>query len=122
MPENYVSSSTITKDNLITGSFPLVTRSIIIKTGQNVLRGTLMGKDGDGKYLKSLSAATDGSQNPHSILARDVDATSEDKIGEIYITGQFNQEKVVFGTGHTIASTLETLRALSIYLEPVSKE
>ena len=117
---NMVSSSSFTPDNLIVGSHPIVTRKVTIKSGQNVLRGTIMGVDGDGKLLKSLAASSDGSETPHSILVRDVDASLADTVGEVYLCGQFNKDKVVIGTGHTFASILEGLRNKSIYLEAVS--
>lgn len=123
MAENLVSTSSITRDNLISGAFPLVTKKVTILSGQNVVRGTLMGKiDLSGKYVKSLSASSDGSQNPNAILVRDVDASLADKSGEVYLSGQFNKEKITFGTAHTADSTCDALRNLSIFLEEVSKE
>ncbi len=68
------------------------------------------------KYKKSASAATDGSQDPDCILAEPVDATGGDVTGVAYITGDFNDAKVVFGTGHTAASVRETLRRKGIHL------
>ncbi|MGE0456417.1 MAG: head decoration protein [Vicinamibacterales bacterium] len=73
---------------------------------------------GSGKYLKSLAAATDGSQVPVAILARDADATSADVSSPAYIAGGFDERAVVFGTGHTAASVREALRANNIYLQP----
>jgi len=123
MAENMVTSTSTTRDNLISGAFPLVTKKVTIASGENVVRGTLMGKiTASGKYVKSLAASADGSQNPNAILVRSVDATAEDKKGEIYLTGQINKEKVIFGTGHTAASTEEALRDLGIFLEEVEKE
>lgn len=123
MAENLVGTSAVTSDNLISGVFPLVTKQFTILSGQNVLRGTLMGKiSTGGKLVKSLSTEDDGSEAPHSILVRDVDASTGDKLGEVYLSGQFNQEKIIFGASHTIASTYDALRDLGIYLEVVSKE
>lgn len=123
MAENFVSTSTISRDNLVSGNFPLVTENGTVLAGQNLTRGTLLGKiELSGKVVKSLAAADDGSQHPYAILARDVDASLEDRGGEWYLAGQFNQEKVIFGTGHTVASTKAALRDLSIFLEAVSKE
>lgn len=122
MAENLVTTSSVTRDNLVSGSFPLITKQVTIISGQNVVRGTLMGKiDLSGKFNKSLLAAIDGSEVPHSILVRDVDASLGDKLGEVYLSGQFNQNDVTFGTGHTIANTVEGLRNLGIYLESVKE-
>lgn len=215
MVENLVTSSSVARDNLISGTFPLITRKIIVLSGQNIARGTLMGKikknttvvvtpgantgngtctlptigkgakignyiveckeavidggvfsvvDPDGvalkdaamgtyisnhvnftltdgtadfivgdkftlavtagseKYVESLAVAVDGSQEPDSILVRAVDSSLGDKKSEAYETGQFNKEKVVFGAGHSYASTKDGLREKGIYLEEVGKE
>lgn len=71
---------------------------------------------GSGKYLKSLTAAVDGTQYPNAILAEDVDATSADKEAMVYTSGVFNSGAMTFGTGHTAASAHEALRALDIHL------
>lgn len=72
--------------------------------------------EGDGKYLKSVAAATDGSQVPDAILAHDCDASLADKATVAYIAGDFNEEAVTYGAGHTAASVREGLRLKSIYL------
>jgi hypothetical protein len=123
MAENLVSTSTITRDNLFSGAFPVVTKKVTILSGQNVVRGTVMGKiDLSGKYVKSLAASIDGSEIPIAILVRDVDASLADKSGEVYLSGQFNKEKITLGTGHTVDSVWPVLRDLSIFLEEVEKE
>lgn len=74
--------------------------------------------EGSGKYKKSLAAALDGSQNPVAILAADTDATSADTNAPLYVTGEFNENEVSFGTGHTADSVREALRDLNIHLKP----
>lgn len=106
-------------DNLLAGySVPAITESIVIPSGSGVLtRGTLLGKvTASGKYIKSLSAATDGSQNPVAVLAEDIDATSADVTTVGYLSGEFNTAAMTFGTGHTAASVKGALRDLNIYL------
>lgn len=68
------------------------------------------------KFLKSLAAATDGSQRPDAILAEDCDASAGDAEALAYFTGDFDENKVTFGTGHTAASTREALRTKGIHL------
>lgn len=113
---------TYTPDRLHAGDFPIRTRNVTIISGQNLVRGTVLGKiTASGKYNKSLSAAVDGSQTPIAILAEDIDASGGDKTGVIYISGDFNQDALTIGTAHTIASITDGLRDLSIYLHnPVS--
>ena len=105
----------LSHDKLIAGNAHLlVSRKITIKSGQNVVRGAVLGKDGDGKYLLSLSASNDGSQTPDLILAEDCDATSADKTAIAYARGDFAIQALTIGTGHTAASITEGLRAKGI--------
>lgn len=71
---------------------------------------------GSGKYVKSLAAAVDGSQNPVAILFRDTDASSEDLLTKAYRAGEFDSGSINFGAGHTAASVTDELRALGIHL------
>jgi hypothetical protein len=75
-----------------------------------------------GGLTKSLSAATDGSQNPYAVLAEDVNATSADVADVlIYTGGCLNSNKMTFGTAHTANSTKGALRSKGIILKtPVS--
>ena len=70
----------------------------------------------NGEYKLSASAANDGSQTPDLILAEDVDATTGDKLGLAYERGDFNANALILGTGHTVASIREGLRAKGITL------
>lgn len=72
---------------------------------------------GSGKMIQSLAAATDGSQAPAAILADYAAAASADVVAGTYIAGEFDESAVVFGTGHTAASTRAALRALGIHLK-----
>lgn len=69
-------------------------------------------------YKLSGRSATDGTQIPDAILAEDCDASGGDTAGIAYITGTFNSEYMTFGSGHTVASTRETLRGKQINLLP----
>lgn len=113
----FATEGTFVPDGLIAGDFPLRTRKVTILSGQNLQRGAVLGAiTASGKYILSLAAATDGSEDPSVILAEDVDATGGDAEAVVYISGDFNEEKLILGTGHTVASVKEPLRALNIYL------
>lgn len=109
-------------DRLIAGDLKLITRDVTIISGQNLVRGTVLGKiTASGKYNKSLSTANDGSETPVAILADDVDASAGDKEGPIYEQGEFNDTEITLGASHTVASVRDGLRALGIHLKsPVS--
>jgi|DewCreStandDraft_5_1066085.scaffolds.fasta_scaffold00555_27 hypothetical protein len=111
-----------TPDRLHAGDFPIRTLDVTIASGQNLVRGALLGKiTASGKYVLSLAAAIDGSQTPVAILAEDVDATGGDKSGIVYISGDFSETAITYGTGHTADSVRAGLRDLNIYLhKPVS--
>ena len=118
----FTSEGVFTPDNLIAGDFPIRTEKVVLISGQNVIRGTVLGViTASGKYNKSLSAAGDGSQNVFAIAAESVDASAGDKELVVYLSGDFNEDQLTFGTGHTAASTFAALRNLSIFLhKPVN--
>lgn len=68
------------------------------------------------KYAKSASAAADGSETPRAILAQDADATSADVEAEVYVRGDFSENALTFGTGHTADTVREALRLRNIHL------
>ena len=120
MPASF-STSTLTPERLLAGDMPLVTRKITVISGQNLVRGTVLGKiTSGGKYNKSLSAAGDGSQTPDLILAEDCDASGGDKVALAYATGIFAQEALTIGTAHTADTIREGLRAKGIHLIPTA--
>lgn len=105
-------ATTSTPDGLIAGNANLlVHESITLISGQNLLRGTVLGKiTAGGKYNKSLSAAVDGSQTPWAILAEDCDASAGDKVTVAYFRGDFRADKLILGASHTVASIKQGLR------------
>ena len=105
-------------DNLIADEYPIKTNIVTIVSGQDLQRGAVLGKiTTGGKYTLSLSASNDGSETPVAVLGEDVDASGGDKNGMIYISGSFNQRKLIFGTGHTAASARDTLKLSNIYVK-----
>lgn len=115
-------SDSYTPDRLIAGSTDnLIARQITLISGQNLTRGTVLGKiTASSKYNKSLSAAVDGSQTPDAILAEDCDASGGDKLTIAYFAGQFNENSLTLGTAHTVASIKEGLRGKGIHLIPAT--
>jgi hypothetical protein len=123
MQPNYQSEGAFTPDNLLGGDFPRVTDSGTLISGQNLTRGAVLGLiTASQKYTLSLSAAGDGSEVPCAVLAYDTNASAGDKKAPIYQTGEFNQDALVFGTGHskTTAATRKALRERGIFLKSVA--
>lgn len=76
---------------------------------------------GSGSFGLSAAAATDGSADPVAILAKDADPSSGDVAASIFENGEFNQDRLSFGTGHTASTVREALRAVGIHLkDPLS--
>lgn len=80
---------------------------------------TVSAAAGSGKYLKSLAAATDGSEEPDVILLEPVDATSADKEALVATRGRFNSGALTYGTGHSLATVEATLRGKGITFDTV---
>lgn len=68
-------------------------------------------------YTIALAAATDGSAIPAAILADDVDTTGGNKLGPVYLMGEFNGRALVLGAGTTLAYATDELRKRSIFVK-----
>lgn len=114
----YKSEGSFSPDKLIAGDATIVTRSITLVSGQNLARGSVLGRiTASGKYTLSASALTNGAQTPVAILAEDVDASGGDKTTLAYESGVFNEGALTFGAGHTADSTRTGLRQLGIFMK-----
>ena len=113
------SSQAYTPDQLVAGELPLLSRQITLLSGQNLARGAVLGKvTASGKYKLSAAGAGDGSETPDAILAEATDASSGDKQTVAYFRGDFNENQVTLGAGHTVDSIREGLRGKGIWLVP----
>lgn len=120
MTASFKTEGTYVPDALIAGNAHLLAgRKVTIISGQNLVRGTVLGKiTSGGKYNKSLSAASDGSQTPDLILAEDCDASAGDQQALAYSRGDFNAGALTLGASHTVASITEGLRVKGIVILP----
>lgn len=118
MVASFTSQGTLTPDSLIAGHDDLQSRQITLLSGQNLARGALLGKvTASGKYVLSLSAASNGSEVPAAILAETTDASGGDKVTVAHFGGVFDENAVIYGTAHTKASVREALRDVGIKLQ-----
>jgi hypothetical protein len=119
MTASFSSTAYVPTQLIASNADQLTGEKITLISGQNLVRGTVLGKiTTGGKFNKSLAAAGDGSQTPDMILAEDCDATAGDKFALAYARGDFIQESLILGTGHTVASIKEGLRVKGIFLIP----
>ena len=103
--------------NLLAGEYPRIERIITIASGSALTKGSVLGRvTASGKFILSESDATDGSETPDAILAEDVDASAEDKQAIVYFSGEFNENALTLGTGHTVESIRAGFRSKSIFL------
>jgi hypothetical protein len=113
----FTAQDSYTPDRLFAGEYPRVSRKVTLITGENVVRGAVLGKiTASGKYNLSLSAAGDGSQTPEAVAAEDADATAADVDVLIYETGEFSEDALTLGAAHTIASIRDGLRDKGIFI------
>lgn len=75
--------------------------------------------EGNGKYIKSIAGATDGSANPKNmrILAERIDATESDVHTTAYSMGDFDSARLVFGDGLSSQLLKDDLRTYGIILK-----
>jgi hypothetical protein len=120
MSASFKTEGTYVPDALIAGNAHLlVARKVTIISGQNLVRGTVLGKiTTGGKYNKSLSTASDGSQTPDMILAEDCDASAGDASALAYSRCDVNAGALTLGASHTVASITEGLRVKGIVIVP----
>lgn len=118
MTANFQTEGAYTPDSLLAGNAHLlVARKVTVLSGQVLQRGAVLGTiTSSGKAILSLATAVDGSQTPDLILAEAVDATGADAPALAYERGDFNAGAITLGTGHTVASIREGLRAKGIAL------
>ena len=110
-------SSLFLPDQLIAGTLQLVTDTGII-TGGTYKRGTVLGMvTASGKYKLSVKTATDGSETPVAILVDNVDASTADQNGGLYLMGEFNQNHIIFDNSWAIPALKTALRPLAIFLK-----
>lgn len=112
-----MADETFVRDNLIAGDFPKVIRNAILTSGEVGLRGHLLGRiTASGKFLISLSGAGDGSEVPVAVLTEDTDATAGDLQTAMYFSGEFNEDRIVFGAAHDKDTVRAGLDGRSIFL------
>ncbi|MBJ9163391.1 head decoration protein [Citrobacter farmeri] len=110
-------SALFVPDQLVAGTLQLVTDTGII-TGGAFKRGTVLGLvAASGKYTQCVKTADDGSQVPVAILVDDVDASSADQNGGLYLMGEFNQNRVIIDASWSIADIKSALRPMAIFLK-----
>ena len=103
-------------DNLIASIHTKqITASGTFASGAGVVkRGTVVALS-DGSL--SVYGGAEGTA-PYGILCDDIDATSEDVVAEVYLTGYFNKNALIVAEGYTLsADDINAMRNGGIFLE-----
>ena len=88
-----------------------------IAAGADLAKGAVLGRiTANGKFKLSASASADGSQTPDAVLAEKANAADNDVQAVVYFSGEFNENALVLGVGHTLDSVRIALRAKNVYL------
>jgi hypothetical protein len=120
--EGFTNQGEYKPDNLLAGEYPRIERLVTIAAGADLAKGAVLGRiTASGKFKLSASASSDGSQAPDAILAEKASAAGADVQAVVYFSGEFNENALILGVGHTLDAVRLTLKAKSIYLRANQK-
>ncbi len=103
-------------DRLIAGSFPLVVDVAKIAPSQTLKRGTVLGRiTTSGQCVPVDSSKSDGSESVYAVLAEDIITTDAFSYAEVYFSGEFNKNNLVFGGTDTADKHKDNARKLSMF-------
>lgn len=106
-----MATATYAPNDLLVSDVPVITRNVTLISGQNLLRGAVLGNiTASDKYTLSLTASGDGSQVPGLVLATDANASGGDLVVAAYASGAFDSTKLILGTAHTPATVEAAFR------------
>lgn len=110
-------------DNLLAGGQANTTTGpVTLKSGAAYAAGTVVGIiTATGKAVAVDSTAADGSQVPYGVLTEARDATAEEKAAVVYLTGEFNERKLIFGGTDTVATHKAKMREIGIFTRKTIK-
>jgi hypothetical protein len=111
-------------DNFVLGNFPIKTETATILSGQVLLKGTALGKITSGGKLRGLDSDLDtGAENAYAILLEDVDATDGDVFTKVALSGDFNEDEIIFVNSADDADTYrDEFRDKSIFLQKTVRD
>ncbi len=122
---SYRNVATYEPDFLPRGGFPVYRGSVVLEAGQNLKRGSILGrKTANEKFVlcskteaDGTTAVADGSEKPVCVLQIDVDATDGDKFAPVFRTGSFLGIAMKVGKGYTVDGLYEDLAQRMIFVE-----
>lgn len=113
----FTNQGTLKPDNLIAGDFPRVSRIVTVTGDTSLVTGTVLGRiSADSNYQISEATKDDGSEIPDGILAEVAELTEGNVQALVYLAGEFNEQALTLGAGHTLDSVRQVFRTRSIFL------
>ncbi|MFQ0992923.1 head decoration protein [Gilliamella apicola] len=106
-------------DNLIGGYMHLSTEQVTLKSGSFYKIGSVLAKTATGECTL-VDSSTDA-KTVYAILAEDIDATDAERVGVVYLSGEFNKRALVFGGSDTWEQHIDEARKLGMYFVDSSK-
>jgi len=79
-----------------------------------------VGTGGSNKLVVLDKDGEDGSQNPHSVLAQDCDATDAATEALVYTRGEFNADDLIFADGTTVDDVKDAMQQIGLYVRNTS--
>lgn len=114
-------TETMTYDNIFAGNvMPVVTEAGTVAQNQTIEALAIVELDDNGNVV--APGETVDESKAYAIAAEAVATeVGETKPIVLYMTGEFNENKIVLPEGKTLANYKPTLRKIGIFLKPVVK-
>ncbi len=105
-------------ENLFAGSVqPVVTESITVAASQELVLGQVVELDASGNAVAPSGETIDPTK-AYGIMAAPVTTeAAETKESVVFLTGEFNQDKIIIPDGEDLADYKLALRKLGIFLK-----
>lgn len=99
------------RKKLVAGVFPIVTQTVTVKSGDKLLKDSLVSID---SVSNKAVLASDTQKDYFGILTAEVDATTADKEATVMVTGEFFGEAIVVTAEHVIDKIIARNKTLFI--------
>ena len=113
---SYGYAGSYTPDNLVNGDFDQVRMTVDLEDKQTLKRGSILAPNDKGKFVLVQKGKE---QTSDCILSEDCNNSQH---GVVYLTGEFNENDIILGSGADLPRVKQALRKLSIFLSESQRE
>jgi hypothetical protein len=108
-------------EDISSGSDAIATTSVTILSGQDLVAHTVLGQiTASGKFIECKTNASDGSQTAKYLTAQAIDSTGGDVQAQVYKSGTFDPEMVLFDASFSAVQKLIAFVGTPISLQTKS--